>query len=263
MRLCSVDGCERTHFALGYCRKHHARFRKFGDPTVVKLVRSERPHPICMIPGCGRDHFGGGYCAMHKARVGSTGDPHTVKKVARGDSEFCKVDGCGERYRARGYCWTHFLRLRRIGSLDLPEREDRRCSADGCDRRHYGRDLCYSHLYRLKKYGEPGVIPEDKWDRRWRPRRGEAHPYWAGGSYQTAHKRVRGRNGPASDHTCVDCAGPAREWSYDHSDPNQCISARGRPYSWNIDCYQPRCRPCHRTMDHAILRKRRDGPEAS
>lgn len=30
MKLCSVQGCKIKHFALGYCRKHHIRFKRNG-----------------------------------------------------------------------------------------------------------------------------------------------------------------------------------------------------------------------------------------
>jgi hypothetical protein len=32
---CSVEDCDRTHEAFGYCRLHYRRFKKHGDPTVV------------------------------------------------------------------------------------------------------------------------------------------------------------------------------------------------------------------------------------
>ena len=29
---CTVPGCSRPHYGLGYCRAHHARWRRHGDP---------------------------------------------------------------------------------------------------------------------------------------------------------------------------------------------------------------------------------------
>lgn len=34
-KFCSVDGCEKLLFCKGYCRLHHERWRKHGDPFVV------------------------------------------------------------------------------------------------------------------------------------------------------------------------------------------------------------------------------------
>lgn len=36
-RRCSVQGCDRKHSALGYCRLHYKRVRRNGDPNIKKL----------------------------------------------------------------------------------------------------------------------------------------------------------------------------------------------------------------------------------
>lgn len=37
-KVCSVAGCGGTHRARGYCTKHYAKLRRYGDPTrVVKI----------------------------------------------------------------------------------------------------------------------------------------------------------------------------------------------------------------------------------
>ena len=35
MRTCSIQGCDRKHYALGLCSMHHQRKWKHGDPLVV------------------------------------------------------------------------------------------------------------------------------------------------------------------------------------------------------------------------------------
>lgn len=32
-KQCSIDGCEKTHHARGYCDKHYQRFKTHGDPN--------------------------------------------------------------------------------------------------------------------------------------------------------------------------------------------------------------------------------------
>lgn len=71
-------------------------------------------------------------------------------------------------------------------------------------------------------------------------------------TYYTAHERVRTLRGSASEHHCVDCAGPALEWAYDHADPaelSQEIHGRKLTYSADPYHYQPRCHPCHVRFD--------------
>jgi hypothetical protein len=36
-RLCTIEGCERTKWARGYCGRHYQRFRTYGDPMFTKL----------------------------------------------------------------------------------------------------------------------------------------------------------------------------------------------------------------------------------
>lgn len=38
-RKCSVDGCNRKHFGLGYCQKHRRAFVLYGDPQARKRLR--------------------------------------------------------------------------------------------------------------------------------------------------------------------------------------------------------------------------------
>lgn len=33
-KLCSVDGCNKTHYGRGWCQKHYSRWRKNGDPLI-------------------------------------------------------------------------------------------------------------------------------------------------------------------------------------------------------------------------------------
>lgn len=73
--------------------------------------------------------------------------------------------------------------------------------------------------------------------------------------YGGAHDRVRAARGPASGHSCIDCAAPAQDWSYDGQDPNERRGAnaygRGLAFSLDPSHYVPRCKPCHVRHDAA------------
>lgn len=42
MKQCLVDGCEKKVHAYGYCVPHSLKFRKYGDPLVVKVQEVDR-----------------------------------------------------------------------------------------------------------------------------------------------------------------------------------------------------------------------------
>jgi len=60
-------------------------------------------------------------------------------------------------------------------------------------------------------------------------------------SYDVWHRRLKKARGPASDHLCIDCGGPAEDWSTAEPGSND-VRLR----------FQPRCRKCHRRYDGAI-----------
>jgi hypothetical protein len=64
-----------------------------------------------------------------------------------------------------------------------------------------------------------------------------------------AHQRVRRAKGSARNHACVDCGNQARQWSYNHKDPNGRTEEGLGPYSSDPKWYEPRCVSCHKKFD--------------
>lgn len=71
-------------------------------------------------------------------------------------------------------------------------------------------------------------------------------------TYSAIHSRLRASRGSAGRYPCIDCGERAEQWSYDHRDPDQLVSALGHPYSTNLEHYAPRCCSCHRIYDSAL-----------
>ena len=41
MKTCSIEDCDKKHYAKGWCKKHYKRWHKYGDPLFVKQHRRE------------------------------------------------------------------------------------------------------------------------------------------------------------------------------------------------------------------------------
>lgn len=163
----------------------------------------------------------------------------------------CTIEGCDRLESARGWCEAHYYRWRRTGSTGAPEVWDRvrpTCKVDDCCEPHVAHGYCLNHMRRVAKGGHPDYVGPSI-------RFGENNHAWSGDtpSYNAAHLRVRQARGPARNHTCADCAGAARHWSYGHADPDELVTPEGLPYSADPSMYDPRCVPCHKRFDLAHL----------
>lgn len=83
-----------------------------------------------------------------------------------------------------------------------------------------------------------------------RNQRGSANHAWKGDGlgYAAAHLRIYAVRGHASAHVCVDCDGPATDWSYIGGRPRE-SQRDGLAYSPDPMSYAPRCKTCHHNYD--------------
>lgn len=74
---CTIEGCDKPVVGRGWCSKHYAVWRKFGDP-LHPTRRYERQSDSCSHEGCVRKPKRRGLCEMHAKRDekhGETTDP--------------------------------------------------------------------------------------------------------------------------------------------------------------------------------------------
>ena len=78
-RKCSHPGCDRRHWARGYCEFHLYRHDR-GIP--LDAVLRGKYGPVCKVEGCDRAAHTLGYCAMHYSRH-LRGQPMHAGKLPR------------------------------------------------------------------------------------------------------------------------------------------------------------------------------------
>lgn len=174
----------------------------------------------------------------------------------------CTVEGCERPNLAKGLCKAHYERNRRNGTsggdIAAPRwvKPPQVCSVEGCNRRLKTNGYCGMHYQRWRKWGDPSYVGEQY---------GPLHPHWRADDigYLGAHKRVARARGRASAQDCDRCGSPAREWAYDHSDPNEAVGSlgdlSGLVYSTDPQHYLPLCSSCHRQFDIEHKRLQEDG----
>lgn len=190
----------------------------------------------CSIDGCDAPARTRGWCHVHYMRWYTKGDPGVAEIIRRPKGRTCSLEGCDRKHQGRGYCDTHLQRFIKYGDPGPAEIEARRpgatCSVEGCEGPHRGRGYCDKHYQRWVKYGDP---------------LGAKTP---AATYSAIHFRLRKERGRAGGMTCVRCGGPAVQWAYDHTDPDERWDpASGLPFSLDLDRYQPLCLSCHRRLD--------------
>lgn len=101
--VCSVDGCDRDHYGLGFCRLHYKRH---------KAGIAHTPCVVCGAPTAkAGKKFCSGKCRMVWHRKYGCYRPEREIET-RGA---CAIDGCGKPVHANGYCRPHSIRLWRNG----------------------------------------------------------------------------------------------------------------------------------------------------
>lgn len=122
-RLCTVPGCDRTHYGRGLCRAHHQRWRRTGDPGPA-AIPPNRAARTCTVDGCDQPHQARGYCRTHYSRWKRTGGTQTAHPP---DPRTCALPGCGQRHYRRGLCHTHYRRSQAPGGA-LPALDVTACA---------------------------------------------------------------------------------------------------------------------------------------
>lgn len=158
MKVCKVDGCNNEYFALGYCRKHYQKFKKYGDPLFVHPSMN-RPK-ICTVEGCCEESSKLGYCEKHYQRYRKHGDPLYCQPKKK-----CSIKGCKNKHAGLGYCLKHYKKFRKYGDpLFVKSEQHRKTDTSEYYTWSGMKSRCYYHNdKRYKDYGGRGIKVCDRW----------------------------------------------------------------------------------------------------
>ena len=141
-RKCSVEGCDRTYLAKGYCQLHYHRLRNTGEiggPDPIHYAGRTDERPVCDVSGCDEPRYCAGKCVQHF---------NQERYAKRG---VCNVDHCEGKAITEmyGLCLKHDS-----------ERRGGQCEIYGCDGFVLAKSLCAKHYARLKKHGDANWKPK-------------------------------------------------------------------------------------------------------
>lgn len=86
MKICKVDGCEKKHYARGYCSMHYQRVMSSGKEDLEVLPE------ICSVDGCCNKRVKLGYCGKHYYRHRRHGN--TDETIIVGDNRKRLKNNC-------------------------------------------------------------------------------------------------------------------------------------------------------------------------
>lgn len=113
-KTCKADGCDLPHYSEGYCRKHHYRWVRTGNP--LETLRKPGPEE-CSVEGCGKSVGDGrlkrGLCEAHYQRLRKYGSP--TGTATPPEKRICLVEGCDREHHCQGYCRPHYSRFQKAG----------------------------------------------------------------------------------------------------------------------------------------------------
>lgn len=173
MKPCNVAGCEKPHYAKGFCRLHYRR------KTEGKHGLTTPPCRMCGGQIVGRKaeaEFCSVSCQMKWNRRFGCYTPERLRQSCG----VCSVDGCSAPVKAHGMCNLHRIRMLRHGdpTVNMTKRVPAVCSKCGKPTgRGKAKGMCFN-CYFMEYYRANAPVERARRNAR-RTRVVQATPPWA------------------------------------------------------------------------------------
>lgn len=134
MKVCSVDGCGRKYYSIGYCVGHYAQIKKRGRiaNNTIKLIRKKGTFQKCKVMRCDKNMCALGYCKAHYEQSNKYGKIVSIELQKKYKGIPCIVKDCGKKVHSKGYCNKHYSQLRQYGRIIDSEIDRTKRGLDGC-----------------------------------------------------------------------------------------------------------------------------------
>ena len=107
-RVCKAPDCIRSHYSLGFCKKHYTQVFNHGHLTPDRERGSIR---VCAVEACGRIYTIRGYCQKHARQLRVHGRLTPEREHVYGVLG-CRAHGCNGEHKAKGFCIKHYNQQR-------------------------------------------------------------------------------------------------------------------------------------------------------
>ncbi len=113
MKLCSIQNCNKKHYAKNYCISHYRKFAwDYKAYTHKRDIGKNYIGGTCKVKNCEKGVFAKGFCRPHYNQI------RYNKLFAK--TTLCQAPACETKTKNEKYCATHFRKYLKLKKRGFP-----------------------------------------------------------------------------------------------------------------------------------------------